>query len=256
LKSNAFPGLLSLLGDQDSQVIQWATYPLFQIVRSLEGAQATLDSGALEHILALLESPSRKVQKRACIVVGMLAVHESAAPALLELKPCARLVTLLLDQDSGAVAEAAHALSQIARWLDGARAVVCAKAFRYVHILALLESPNSDIQQGTCRLLGRLATHHSTAPAIMDLNLSVRLGLLLREPATRPAAIFALRAISGWLDGVAALADTDVSERLEELTSGASLDIDDHERARTVLDNLARYKAGRPVESIVKSWGS
>jgi len=116
------------------------------------------------------------------------------------------------------------------------------------HVLELLESPNPDTRGRTCRLVGRLASHKPTAPAILNLKPSLKLVSLLRDPdvTTRDNAIFALDAISQWPDGVAALADIagDVLERLEELSHDQSLDVESQVQARKILDNIAQHKAG------------
>jgi CRISPR/Cas system endoribonuclease Cas6 (RAMP superfamily) len=70
-----------------------------------------------------------------------------------------------------------YALSQIARWVDGAKDVVDAKALD--HVLRLLKSPNLDTRELASKLVGNLASHESTAQAILKLNLSVQLVSLL-----------------------------------------------------------------------------
>jgi hypothetical protein len=104
------------------------------------------------------------------------------------------------DEDSEVIVEATWALSEIAQWLDGAQAIVDAKALDHVLIspkpdisfdkatnyerlvVILLESPKSEVREWTCQLVGRLASHYSTAPAIFELELKpcVRLVSLLR----------------------------------------------------------------------------
>ena len=73
---------------------------------------------------------------------------------------------------------AMEALAQIALWADGAQAIVTAKATD--RILELLESPSPNVQSWTCELVGRLASHESTAPAILELKPCVQLVSLLR----------------------------------------------------------------------------
>jgi hypothetical protein len=70
-----------------------------------------------------------------------------------------------------------YALSQIAQWVDGAKGVVDAKALD--HILRLLESPNPDTGEWASDLVGQVASHESTAPAVLKLNPSVQLVSLL-----------------------------------------------------------------------------
>jgi hypothetical protein len=66
-----------------------------------------------------------------------------------------------------------YALSQIALWVDGAKGVVDAKALD--HVLRLLKSPNPDTRELASRLVGNLALHESTAPAVLKLNPSMQL---------------------------------------------------------------------------------
>jgi hypothetical protein len=97
------------------------------------------------------------------------------------------------DEDDEIIAEATYALSQIARWsadkvmdtlfhvdqwLTGTQAIVDAIAPDY--ILKLSRSRSPDIRKWTCELVGRLAAYKSTAPIILELNLSVHLVVLLR----------------------------------------------------------------------------
>ncbi|KAJ6531051.1 armadillo-type protein [Mycena capillaripes] len=84
-----------LLRDEDSEVIEWALCTLSRIAASLDGAQAIVNAKMLEHFLELLDSPSPNVRGSICLLIGKLAGHESTAPAVLDLKPCLRLVTLL-----------------------------------------------------------------------------------------------------------------------------------------------------------------
>jgi hypothetical protein len=69
------------------------------------------------------------------------------------------------------------ALSRIAKWVDGAKGVVDAKVLD--HVLRLLKSPNPDIQEWASNLVGWVASHKSTAPAVLKLNPSVQLVSLL-----------------------------------------------------------------------------
>ncbi|KAJ7356705.1 hypothetical protein DFH08DRAFT_954035 [Mycena albidolilacea] len=75
---------------------------------------------------------------------------------------------------------------------------------------ALLESSNLNVSKWTCVLVGRLAGHESTAPAILEVNVYGKLMALLCEPGTRADASFALSAIRKWPGGIAALADIGV----------------------------------------------
>jgi len=81
------------------------------------------------------------------------------------------------DEDPRVIEGATYALSQIARWSDGAQAIVEAKALDYV--LMLLESQRPTIREWTCELLGRLVCHESSVPMVLELQACVRLVCLL-----------------------------------------------------------------------------
>jgi hypothetical protein len=59
-------------------------------------------------------------------------------------------------------------------------------------------------------------------------------------------AIDALHAISRWPAGVAALADIDAFEELQELVREETYDADRTQMLRAILDDISRYKAGKP----------
>ncbi|KAJ6537686.1 hypothetical protein B0H19DRAFT_1078823 [Mycena capillaripes] len=82
------------------------------------------------------------------------------------------------DEDYTVVAEATYALSRIARWLDGAQAIVDAKALDKVTLL--LNSPGQNVRKWVCLLVGTLACHEPITHAIFKLKPCVRLVALLR----------------------------------------------------------------------------
>ncbi|KAJ7850061.1 armadillo-type protein [Mycena olivaceomarginata] len=166
LKLNISVLLVSLLDDEDSLAYQ-AAYTLTQIAQWEDGTKAVVDAKVLDYVLPLLESPNPMTRKWACQLTGHLARHGSTAPAILKLNISVPLVSLLGDEDSVAY-RAAYALTQIARWEDGAKAVVDAKALDYVS--PLLKSPNQETRRWTYALTGHLAHHRSTAPAILQPN--------------------------------------------------------------------------------------
>jgi len=230
--------LVTLVHDKDSRVIAGAMYALARIARLSEGAQAIVNARALDNLLELLESVDPKTREWTCELVGTLANHQSTAVAVSESKPCMSLVSLLHDEYSGVIAGATYALSHIARWSDGAQGVVDARVLD--HVLVLLRSPNPETRKWTCILVGRLYSNDRAAPAILAMKPFEQFSFLLRDPATRAGAIFALCAISEWLDGVAVLAD-DVLQELQELRKSPDATI--AVPTRIIMDNLAWYKA-------------
>ncbi|KAJ7355699.1 hypothetical protein DFH08DRAFT_506146 [Mycena albidolilacea] len=105
--------------------------------------------------------------------MGTLAGHEFIVPTILELEPCVPLVYLLCDEDSRAISGATYALSQIARWPDGAHAILTANVLD--HVLVLLESPSPTVRICTCEMVARLGEHEITAPAVLEFQPSARL---------------------------------------------------------------------------------
>ncbi|KAF7356921.1 hypothetical protein MVEN_01028000 [Mycena venus] len=233
--------LLSVLQDEDAQVTEWATYALSQISLWSDGAQAMGDAKALDRVLILLESQRPRTRERACELVGRLTFHKSTAPTIMELQACGQLVCLLSDDDPRVILRATHALAQFAVWVDCAQMIVDAQALD--HVLRLLKCLGQNVRKWACKLVGRLASHEPTVRAISESNVSAVLLSLLCEPAIRSSAIFALGAISGWPDGVAALADIDAFKELQELINSELLDSDTRDQTCRILDNLARYKA-------------
>jgi hypothetical protein len=77
------------------------------------------------------------------------------------------------------IGEALHALAQIALWPDGSKAAVDANVLDYIG--ELLESSSTWVRFMTCRLVGNLALHEFSAPAVLTLNPCARIVSLLRQ---------------------------------------------------------------------------
>ncbi|KAJ6531046.1 armadillo-type protein [Mycena capillaripes] len=142
----------SSTSDEDLEVIEWAMYALTRNAALSDGVQAIVNAKMLDHALELLDSPSPIVQECTYRLVGRLATHESTAPAVVDLKPCLWLVTLLRDEDLQVIQWVLYALSQLATGSsDSAQALVDAKMLD--HVLELLDSPSPIVRECTCRLL-------------------------------------------------------------------------------------------------------
>ncbi|KAF8196770.1 armadillo-type protein [Mycena galopus ATCC 62051] len=227
-------------------VIERPAYVLSTMAEWEDCAQAIVNAKATEHILTLLDSPSWQVRKWACQLVGRLASHQSTAPAISKLNPCARIVALLSRDYSRVIEQAVYALSEIAKSRDGAHAIVKAKATD--HISILLDSPSWQVakwqvRKWTCRLVGRLASHELISPIIFALKLSQQLVFLLGNDEIRHDALIALETISKWPDGVAALVvEGDVvRERLKKLSHDRSLGLKGRVRTRKIRHNIAQH---------------
>lgn len=71
-----------------------------------------------------------------------------------------------------------YALSQLARWSDGAQAVIEAGVLDLID--RLLDFPATEIWEWTCALLGNLASHDCTIGDILLANPCDRLVSLVR----------------------------------------------------------------------------
>ncbi|KAJ7229900.1 armadillo-type protein [Mycena pura] len=125
---------------------------LLNLSQGLEGAQSVVQAKALEHTLALLNSPDTETRTYACEMLGHIASHAATSAAILVLNPCLRLVSLL----------------SLSQGLEGAQSVVHAKALQ--HTLALLNSPDTETQSHACEMLGYLASHEVTSVAVLVMD--------------------------------------------------------------------------------------
>ncbi|KAF7356837.1 hypothetical protein MVEN_01019300 [Mycena venus] len=214
---------------------------LAQISQWLDGAQAVLNANILRRVSLLLKSPSANVQKWTSQFLGCLASHKSTAPAILKLKPC------VCDSNSEVIAEATYALSQIALWLDGARAIVNAE--RLECVFNLLDTPEPKVRQWTCMLVGRLASHKSTAGVILNLEPCVELVSLLHE---EKLATYALAQIALWSDGARAIVAAQMLDRVFELIGSPHWDV--RLWACELVGRLAGHESTAPAILKLKPW--
>ncbi|KAF8192717.1 armadillo-type protein [Mycena galopus ATCC 62051] len=216
---------MSLLRNKDSAVIVWAVYTLSEIAQLQDGAQAVVNARATDYISILLQSPRTEVRGWTCQLVGILSSHDVTAPAMLDMESCMQIVALLCDKNGWTIACAVYALSWIAQWKDGAQAIVNAKATE--QILLLLESPTSEVQQWTCKLVGNLAAHESTVQAILDLKVCVQIVSLLHErvPGVIPWAVYTLSKIVQTEDSVQAIVDAKAMDYILPLLESPNLKV-------------------------------
>ncbi|KAJ7137358.1 armadillo-type protein [Mycena crocata] len=171
--------LVTLLRDNDTAVRGGAIQALSQIARNTNGSKAVVNVSTLDFVQELLESGSNEVRSWTCLMLGELVRHEVAADVLPS-EICVQLVTLLRDDDINVVANAICALSHIAVYEDGARAVMDASAPKFAR--ELLESVNSEVRSRTSLMLGNLAGYESfMADTVLAPELSVQLVALLSD---------------------------------------------------------------------------
>jgi hypothetical protein len=84
--------------------------------------------------------------------------------------------TIYSDNDMEVVEAAIYTLSRITAWPTVAHAAVDAKA---LDRMALLNSPHMQVQRWMAAMIGRLASHKSTAYAVLAVKPCPRLVALL-----------------------------------------------------------------------------
>ncbi|KAJ7715690.1 armadillo-type protein [Mycena metata] len=187
--------LVALLRDGNEDVVEAACSALSYISHDLEGAKAVLEAGALQTVEQLLKSPQAGVRRNVCFTLGHLAYHSPTREAVLAVQP---------DGNEDVVEAAYHALSQISRDLEGAKAVVKAGVLDFVE--RLLESSDTGVREWTTLLLARLAYHSLTRGAVVAVQPCAQLVALLRDgnEDVVEGACYALSLISHDLEGAKA----------------------------------------------------
>jgi hypothetical protein len=82
--------ILSELNDR----ITASEFDVYRMVYSEDEARQVVNSPVFNCVVEMLRSLDTRVRSSACRLLGSLASHECAAPAILELKPCVWLVSL------------------------------------------------------------------------------------------------------------------------------------------------------------------
>ncbi|KAJ7456245.1 armadillo-type protein [Mycena galericulata] len=228
----------------DDYTIEQALYALEQIARWPYGARAVADANA-DYFMELLKSRDASIQRRSCKLIGIMAGQRSIASVISESKICVQLVSLVRHRNTDVIVSATAALVHIAKWEDGAQAVLAANALPYV--TKLFVSQSDWVRIWACRLLGNLASHTSTGPATLDLYLFPVLTSLLRHKnvVARTSATFALARLSDWPNGIPASAKTYVLEALRNLDDEPDDDIQVDIRIirdRKFIGHLGRQK--------------
>ncbi|KAJ7461514.1 armadillo-type protein [Mycena latifolia] len=179
---------LVLLSQHTSIVVRReAIYALCQITAGSESAaRAVLDANILLYAKKFLDSTDAHVLECTCCMLGNLAQH-------VEITPYKQLVPLLRNPNPDLPRASIYALRRISGWHErSARAVVTSGALPGVR--ALLDSPEPDVLECACVLLGNVARHRELAPAVIRMTPLSRLtALLLHEPAVQTQAAYALQ---------------------------------------------------------------
>ncbi|KAJ7707336.1 armadillo-type protein [Mycena rosella] len=168
--------LMSLLCEENLDVIAPMTRVLCWIGKLPAAAQAAVDADILTFVAGLLQSPTPEVREWTCELLGELARHESTEVAILSIDPCPRLVSLLRDENLEVVDAATYVLCRITQWPDGSQAAVEANLWDCV--AELLESPASRVREWACKTIGHLARRE---PAVGAATMFKQLAPLLRD---------------------------------------------------------------------------
>ncbi|KAJ7629297.1 armadillo-type protein [Mycena rosella] len=242
LRLNLCERLVPLLYDENLRVVENAARTLSWIAIPADGAKAVVQATVLDCVIKLLDSRAPGVRQWTCAILGEVASKKTMAPAVLKVKPCLRLVSLLRDENTQVVASAMDALSWIVKSHEGAHAAVGAKILDSVK--QTLYSPKIQVRRQTCRILVDLGRHGNTVATILGVNPCAQLVVLSlhADRLLRTSALFALQAITESPAGVRAVAATDILSRLDDLMKAQDLEI----RFRTciLLKNLAWQKMG------------
>ncbi|KAF8207670.1 armadillo-type protein [Mycena galopus ATCC 62051] len=200
-----------------------------------------VDANVLNRMLDLLDFPDPKIKLQTCDMVGNLASHRSLCSAILESKPCPKLVALLSHEVAGVRRSATHAMACICRWPEGAEEAVNATVLDQVQ--DMLDLPDSNIRISTCDMLGNMACHRSTGLAVLHLKPYRKIVSLLSDqnPRVCRSAVFALWKISDWVHGAEAIVDEYVLTVVPHLLG--STDRETRKWTCEMLGELARHKS-------------
>ncbi|KAJ7016506.1 armadillo-type protein [Mycena alexandri] len=225
-----------------------ACYALSQLSLDLDGATAVVEAGALRLLVHLLESQNMEVRRYTCWAFGSLAVRSSTRGAVLAVQPCVQLVAFLgrsLGTAMWILSKACYALSQIARDLDGARAVEQAGVLDFIP--ELLESQDTGVREHSCWTLAWLASHSLMRGAVIAVQPCALLVTLFGISPFQPVfsdgnvevvqgACYALLQISRDPDGAKALGTLNF---VTELIESPQVDVRNY--TCVLLAHLARY---------------
>ncbi|KAJ6523399.1 armadillo-type protein [Mycena vulgaris] len=153
LEINPCTTLAFLLGHSNLGVIESAAYALLWSANSPDGAQAVVDSNALDCTMGLLRISSGLVLARTCTLLDHLVAHKSTASAVLSLYYCTQLV-----HNSPTVRS--NALSTLAKISEHPEGIAdLAGTDILAGITDLMESPDQQEKFHTCVILRNLARH-------------------------------------------------------------------------------------------------
>ncbi|KAJ7494141.1 hypothetical protein FB451DRAFT_451501 [Mycena latifolia] len=195
--------LVALSSTTGTAEASYASDALVAIANWPDGAEAAVAAQVLDHVPKWFAS-HYGVRKSACQLLKNLARHKSTVGAVMDPKLCAHLVNILeLDAYEYFLdpirVHTLEALASIAKWQNGADAIVAAQALD--HLTKSLVSRWPGVRQSSCALLAALARHESTAPAVARAVPRERLVALIRDEyaEVHKSARKALHALDNYL---------------------------------------------------------
>ncbi|KAJ7195749.1 armadillo-type protein [Mycena pura] len=230
LATNPFEKMVSLLHDENDFVIRAAIYALANQAQWSEGARAVITANTLAHLSKLLESSDANTRMWTCNLVGNLAIHETSMPVILGVNPFERIVSHLHDGNDSVIYAPAYALAKVARWPEGAQAVITANSL--AHLSKLLKSSKANTRMWSCNLVGNLAIHETSMPAILATN-----PFETRENGFPFAA--------QWSEGAQAIITANTLAHLSKLLESSDADI--RMWSCNLVGNLAIHETSMPV---------
>ncbi|KAJ6570801.1 armadillo-type protein [Mycena vulgaris] len=277
--------LVSLLRDTNTYCIESAMFALAVIAEDRQGAQAAVNAKVLDYVAELLDSSNHHTRRRTCKMLAHLAYNRSTVGAILHMEPCRRLLSLLRDESVPVIENAVFALSWIAQWPDGARAVADTKLLDGVMDLfhhpnnadvyciegaifglamltqwqegaevavnanvvecaiELLDSFHTQLRRWACLTLGQLVHQKSTAVAVLEVKVCVRLVVLLRdeEMTVLESVIYVLSGIAQRPDGAQKIVDAEMVDCIIKLLDSPETNI--QRWVGIIVGDLARHKS-------------
>ncbi|KAJ6612541.1 armadillo-type protein [Mycena sp. CBHHK59/15] len=238
--------LVSLALHHNILVQTYAICALAKISNHLDGAHTVVDAHALDLVPQLLDSPAEEVLQCTCDMLAQIAWYKTLTGAVLDVKPCAQLVSLALHHNIIVQYLAIYALASYSRQQDGAHTVVDARALDLVP--QLLDSPAEEVLQCTCDMLAQIAWYKTLTGAILDVKPCAQLvSLALHQNISVQAnAIDALACISRQLDGACAVVDAHALDLVPHL-----LDLDKYLMQTQLCEMIGHIACHTPLTNHV-----
>ncbi|KAJ6576035.1 armadillo-type protein [Mycena vulgaris] len=230
--------LLSVLNSENPVLVRVAITEIEHISESEPGATALGTSNLLHHVVELLDVENAAILESTCRILANIAQTSDHREAVVSLLPYSRLVLLLRNTNISVQHLAIYTLHQIYYYPE---------EFSATRVLAkLLNSPDLDVVQSSCHMLGNLAQTTNLHGSILESGCCVPLISLFNRPdvpVKDPLQICV--SISTSEIGAFALVDANILEQLTQLLDfGIGFIV---ESVCRILGNMARWATLRPA---------